>query len=196
MRQTLTTIAGIAAVLSLLAIVVYTESANSPGEQYARTYGCSICHPDLFDTPWPGLDSRSEQAMPIRPVILQTINESHGWVPEVVAVSIADYALAKQQSIHAKRQESDKATSLYLAKCATCHGKQGEGTPGKYPPLRDSEWLTDTPSRLPEILQNGLRGPISVRGEQWNAVMLPPGIATKEETDTIIRYLKSQFISH
>ncbi len=193
MRHNFSITAGIAALCGLLAVAFYIESANSPGEQCVRTHGCLLCHPGLFDTPLPDIEEQHEPATPLRPHITQAIQAAHSFISDEAAAHIAEFALPRQQQALARMHQEDAASMLYQAKCAACHGSRGEGQDNRYPPLRGSEWLTATPSRLPEILHQGLQGPITVRGQEWNATMLPPGIAPGEETEALIRYLRQEF---
>jgi len=57
--------------------------------------------------------------------------------------------------------------ALYLARCAVCHGQNGEGRPGLYPPLAGSEYINGSPERLAAIVLDGLQGPL----DHYNAVM-------------------------
>ncbi len=55
--------------------------------------------------------------------------------------------------------------------CNTCHQVNGVGTPGVFPPLVASEWVTGSEERLIRIALHGLQGPITVNGEKYNNVM-------------------------
>ncbi len=64
--------------------------------------------------------------------------------------------------------------------CATCHGAQGEGTPGVFPPLAGSEYVTTENLAVPiRILLHGMQGPVTVRGVEYNGVMPPFGIGVE-----------------
>ncbi len=194
MRHTFTITAGIATIVGISAVVFYIESATTPGEQSARSHGCLVCHPGIFDTPLPGTTEQHTHGTPLRPILHSAISSAHSFISDEAAARITEYALLRQQQALALTRRGDAAAALYHAKCAACHGTRGEGQPDRYPPLQGSEWLTDTPSRLPEILHQGLRGPIRVKGREWNATMLSPGITPGEETESLIRYLRSQFV--
>jgi len=58
--------------------------------------------------------------------------------------------------------------------CITCHQADGNGTPGQFPPLAGSDWVSEPePGRLIRIVLNGLQGSISVSGKSFNGVMVP-----------------------
>ncbi|HZV34410.1 MAG TPA: cytochrome c [Verrucomicrobiae bacterium] len=68
----------------------------------------------------------------------------------------------------------DKGREIFEKICAACHQPDGNGKDGVAPPLVGSEWvLAPGGERLARIVLNGLSGPITVKGRQWNLVMPP-----------------------
>lgn len=57
--------------------------------------------------------------------------------------------------------------------CNTCHQPTGLGIPGIYPPLAGSEWVNGTQDRMIRIVLTGLKGPITVKGKQFGAAVMP-----------------------
>jgi mono/diheme cytochrome c family protein len=58
--------------------------------------------------------------------------------------------------------------------CAACHQPSGLGKDGVAPPLVGSEWvLAAAPDRIEHIVMNGLSGPITVKGKEYNLAMPP-----------------------
>ena len=66
-------------------------------------------------------------------------------------------------------REPRSGSDLYQEYCVSCHQKNGQGLPGRFPPLAGSEWVESKASIL--ILLYGLQGPITVKGKQYNNVM-------------------------
>lgn len=63
---------------------------------------------------------------------------------------------------------------IYIQFCQPCHQPNGSGAPGVAPPLAGSEWVTaEGAERLSRIVLHGLKGPIVVKGQEWNLAMLP-----------------------
>ena len=63
---------------------------------------------------------------------------------------------------------------VYNLYCTACHQPNGRGLPGQFPPLAGSDWVNvDGPNRLIRIVLNGLQGPITVNGNEYNNIMLP-----------------------
>lgn len=76
------------------------------------------------------------------------------------------------------RSEADamfaKGRQIYDKYCSACHQPNGRGTPGQFPPLAGSDWvLADGANRLIRIVLNGMQGPITVNGVEFNNAMLP-----------------------
>jgi mono/diheme cytochrome c family protein len=80
----------------------------------------------------------------------------------------------------------------YNEACMLCHQANGLGTPGQFPPLDGSEWVTGPVGRLVRIPHNGLTGPITVKGENWNAAMPAMGATlTDEDMANLLTYIRS-----
>ncbi len=155
--------------------------------------GCALCHgnewqrrlhPDLL---------RRKPGSAISPTLQSALQRSHPALSSGAEDELVTWLVKQQQPLLAGAGNQQAGRTLYLAKCAACHGRNGEGQAELYPPLRGSEWLTATPSRLPEILTDGLKGPITVRGEKWDSIMLPPGLSKQSEIENIIQYIKKNF---
>jgi mono/diheme cytochrome c family protein len=68
----------------------------------------------------------------------------------------------------------DKGRAIFEKICAACHQPDGGGKEGVAPPLVGSEWvLASSGERLARIVLNGLSGPITVKGREWNLPMPP-----------------------
>lgn len=61
---------------------------------------------------------------------------------------------------------------LYAAHCAACHQANGQGLTGAFPPLAGSDYLASGgPALAIDVVLNGLKGPITVNGREFNSVM-------------------------
>ena len=60
---------------------------------------------------------------------------------------------------------------VYTKHCAACHQANGTGLAGAFPPLAGSDYLADGPQVVIDTVLNGLSGPITVNGQEYNAVM-------------------------
>ncbi len=79
------------------------------------------------------------------------------------------------QSLEPKTEGGEhlaRGKRVYETTCGQCHQASGMGTTGLFPPLAKSEWVTEPdPSRLIRIALDGVQGPITVNGQEWNLIM-------------------------
>jgi len=82
---------------------------------------------------------------------------------------------------------------LYNSNCANCHQASGEGQPGTYPPLVDSEYVKGSKERLAAIMLAGLSGSVTVKGATFSTQVMPgwSGVFTDEKLAAIMTYLRS-----
>ncbi len=95
------------------------------------------------------------------------------------------------------RSEADallaRAPKVYNDYCSACHMPNGRGDPGRgIPPLAGSDWvLAEGPNRVIRIVLNGLHGPITVNGVQYDNQMLPwRDQLTDEDIASVITYIR------
>ncbi len=82
-----------------------------------------------------------------------------------------------------------KGEQLYMAYCANCHGKQGEGLAALIPPLAKADYLIQHAEELPCMIRYGMSGPITVNGKEYNQPMLPLKQMTVEEIYEVSNYV-------
>lgn len=85
-----------------------------------------------------------------------------------------------------------KGAVIFQTVCQTCHGQDGNGTPGVAPPLNGSNWVQGDKKQMIPIVLYGLTGPLKVSGKQYKLSADMPGIgANKEFTDDEIAQVLS-----
>lgn len=77
---------------------------------------------------------------------------------------------------------------VYAAVCETCHQADGAGLPGSYPPLAGSGEFYGTPENHASIIVNGLSGPITVQGVQYDNVMPPQASLSDYDIAAVATY--------
>ncbi len=70
---------------------------------------------------------------------------------------------------------------FYRRNCVACHQADGQGVPGTFPPLVDTDWVEGDKERLIKVVLHGLVGPIEVRGNTYDGVM--PGFRGSRDRD-------------
>ena len=90
----------------------------------------------------------------------------------------------------------EKGRIAYRTYCSPCHQNNGAGSPGQFPPLAGSDWVTtDGPNRIVRVVLNGLTGPIVVSGKDWNPpAQMPPwgDLIPDEELACLLTYIRGE----
>jgi mono/diheme cytochrome c family protein len=84
---------------------------------------------------------------------------------------------------------------IYSGNCANCHQASGEGQPGSYPPMVDSEWVLGSKERLAAIMLHGISGPLTVKGATYGTQQMPGwgGVLTDEKIANVMTYLRASW---
>lgn len=81
---------------------------------------------------------------------------------------------AEMQQSGADSSTLEQGEMVYNRVCAACHGYDGSGQGKAFPPLKNSDYLHADPLRAVDHVLNGVSGPITVNGKEYNAMM--PGL--------------------
>jgi mono/diheme cytochrome c family protein len=81
---------------------------------------------------------------------------------------------------------------VYTTYCSVCHQPTGQGLPGQFPPLVESEWvLAAEPGRIIRLVLDGIQGPITVKGQAFNGAMPPwRELLKDEEIAAVLTYIR------
>lgn len=83
------------------------------------------------------------------------------------------------------RESISRGASVYNNFCASCHLSEGEGIKGVFPPVKNSDWLTEKRKETIHAVKFGLSGPIEVNGEQYDNLMPNLGLSDQETADVL-----------
>jgi mono/diheme cytochrome c family protein len=81
--------------------------------------------------------------------------------------------------------------SLYNSRCSQCHGTDGKGLGTLYPPLANSDFLTQNPDSLACFIKNGKTGSLLVNGIEFNQPMPENPDLLDEEIAQLINYINN-----
>ncbi|GHC46313.1 DUF7133 domain-containing protein [Roseibacillus persicicus] len=81
----------------------------------------------------------------------------------------------------------------YNTFCFACHQPDGNGVPGAFPPLAESEWVNGPVENLIRIQLRGLQGEIEVKGVTYNSMMAPMATQTDEQIAAVLTYVRNSF---
>lgn len=86
------------------------------------------------------------------------------------------------------------ASAVYSTYCIACHQSDGKGDGNRFPPLAQSEWVNYNTDRLIYVVLNGLKGPVTVKGQLYNEVMPAHGsFLSDAQIAEVLTYIKSNF---
>src|SRR5580658_2974947 len=86
---------------------------------------------------------------------------------------------------------------VFAANCASCHGAQGQGTPGAFPPLANNPIVTGDPNKVVGIVTGGLHGQISVAGMSYYGQMPAwKGQLSNKDIADVITYIRGSLGSN
>lgn len=107
--------------------------------------------------------------------------------------AVGKAALAAKEGKLTKEEQIAAGKALYVGTCSVCHGTAGEGMAGVFPPLEKSDYMMADKERSIDIILNGLEGPITVNGKEYNSVMPPMSQHTDDEIANILTYVRNAF---
>jgi len=89
----------------------------------------------------------------------------------------------------AEKATENGPTALYLANCAACHQADGQGLPGAFPPLANSDLISGDPWQIMEATVKGMSGPITVNGQEYDGVMPAMSYMSDEDLAKVLTYV-------
>lgn len=82
--------------------------------------------------------------------------------------------------------------AIYAQNCATCHGTEGQGQPGLYPPLAHNPDLARDNGAFPvTVVLHGIEGAIDVAGNHYDSAMPAFGHLSDEQIAAVVNYVRS-----
>ena len=71
--------------------------------------------------------------------------------------------------------------------------ENGEGVPGLYPPLTQTDFILGEKKRLIDIVIHGMEGPTEVKGEKYNNIMAKLDYLRDDQISEVLSYIRSNF---
>ncbi len=106
---------------------------------------------------------------------------------------IARAAASMEAGTLTKDEQIASGKALYQGTCSVCHGVEGKGMEGVFPPLEKADYLMADKRRSIEIVLNGLAGPVTVNGKEYNSVMPPMSQLSDDGIANILTYVRNAF---
>lgn len=77
---------------------------------------------------------------------------------------------------------------IFKEKCIVCHQATGEGIPGAFPPLKNSDYLLKDKKRAVAQVLNGSTEHLTINGTQYMAPM-PPQLDNYQDAVDVVNYV-------
>ena len=90
-------------------------------------------------------------------------------------------------------QLAQQGEAVYGQYCVACHQTDGQGMSGAFPPLTQTKWVEGEKAELIGVILNGLQGPITVKGEEYNNVMASHDFLSDEDIAAVLTYVRQSF---
>ena len=116
-----------------------------------------------------------------------------------LGLGLLDPSLASMTSTHRPKlppeelKRYDAGKEMFAIACAACHQPHGLGQEGLAPPLAGSEWVAGSPARIVRVVLHGLRGPLTVKGQNYQLEMPPLGVLDDEQIANVITYIRHEW---
>lgn len=109
-----------------------------------------------------------------------------------------DVAIGQAERASASHSDTglttDSGSSLFTARCSTCHQPDGMGVRGAIPPLAGSPFVAQGPELVATILLRGIDGPIRVNDHIFNGHMPSfASVLTDVEIGELASYVSNRF---
>lgn len=99
--------------------------------------------------------------------------------------------VAHEPAIAASNSAGEK---VYTANCSACHGANGTGTPGAFPPLAGNPMVTGSADKVIAAVKSGLTGTMTVNGKTYNGAMPAwKGKLSDAQIADVITYIRSSW---
>lgn len=99
-----------------------------------------------------------------------------------------------EETATADKMDFSRGEEIYKTqgKCITCHMENGQGVPGAFPPLANSDYLLEDPKRAVAQVLNGSNETMVVNGETYTTPM-EPQVDNYEDAVAVINYVLNQW---
>ncbi|GAA4385169.1 cytochrome c [Hymenobacter koreensis] len=111
--------------------------------------------------------------------------------PVLRALGVASLLLMGLAGCFTDRQ--NEGQRLYTARCASCHGDQGQGLRRLVPPIAGADYLTKHRDQLACLIQHGQQGPMVVNGVEYNQVMPGQHDLSEAQITNLLNYIQSSW---
>jgi nitrite reductase (NO-forming) len=122
------------------------------------------------------------------PVIYSGVQHEGIYLPEGGAVQSITDSAPPSPGAASKQDRILFGARVYERNCLACHQENGQGLPGAFPPLANSDYLLADPEHAISVLLDGLTGEITVNGQDYDGIM-PAVRLSDDEVANVLTYI-------
>lgn len=155
-------------------------------------------HAALLTITQASLSKKIKTALEQKIILLQ---KDENLIP-ALTVALASQGAPSSAATEIKRHfplsaSANRGAKIYQsATCIACHQPDGEGVDKAFPPLNQSEWLSNNHEHAIRIILKGLNGPIKVRGKKFNGGMPAQQTLSDQEITDVLNYARNSWDNH
>src|SRR5262249_18236718 len=115
--------------------------------------------------------------------------------PDAAKVAAAANApLAVKGAAAAGGASNAQGETVFKNNCASCHGAEGKGTPGAFPPLAGNPDVSGDAKNIIHIVDAGHTGAMTINGQTYNGTMPPwKGNLKPEDIAAVVTYIRTSW---
>ncbi|MEO0897553.1 MAG: cytochrome c [Bacteroidota bacterium] len=107
-----------------------------------------------------------------------------GW-PVLLALGIFAYIQTEGKGSAGQR--------LYALHCTNCHGEQGAGLRGLYPPLAGADYLLEGGAEIACLIRYGYQDSLLVNGKWYSQAMPGNKLLQDQEITALVNYIRNEW---
>jgi nitrite reductase (NO-forming) len=110
------------------------------------------------------------------------------YLPEGTGIKVTEMPSHLAAPAKTKAQRITRGEQVFKTNCVACHQITGQGIPGAFPPLANSDFLNGDKVRAIRTVTGGRQGKIIVNGKEFNGVM-PAWTLNDEDIANVLTYV-------
>src|SRR6185312_3219491 len=93
------------------------------------------------------------------------------YLPEGTGIRVAEQTQQVEPPATTKAEQIKRGQTVFRTNCIACHQLTGQGIPGAFPPLAQSDFLNKDKIRAIKTVTGGRHGKLVVNGHEFDGVM-------------------------
>ena len=176
------------------ALAQLTELPPGPGRDLAFTK-CQQCHDLGYVLDSAGLDREAwkDLILSMMDAGLELTDEEFATLLDYFSTYMGENPPPPPEKAAEQIQKDVAGIDVYKKACVACHGENGQGVPGAFPPLAENPYLFKDRAYPALVVLFGLEGPIEVKGQTYSGLMPSFAYLSDEEIAAVVAFVRNNF---